>query len=587
MYYYAIVDANNVCTAVQSCAEEMNIANYIAISEEQFLTQSVVGQQFNSDTGLWTEPEHWYYAFLNDRDVVEMVQDWGEQLNSPNAIRIQTLDQSLVGMVYDRTTQTFRNATFKDMALHSTDDINVGTTDECLTTRLNNTYTKAQVDSAIAAAELAGADGASAYQIAVNNGFEGTEAEWLASLQGAPGAQGAQGAQGEPGVAGQDGAPGADGQDGQDGTTVVVGTTTTGEAGTSATVTSTLNAETNTLTLNFTIPRGATGAQGEKGDKGDPFTYSDFTPAQLISLKGAKGDKGDKGDPGDDATVTPADVLAKLITVDGAGSGVDADLLDGKHATEFALAGHSHTGNVLVQQAASPNVKLSLSGTSLETRIYKNASTTDDFGTFIADYDANGERDALVIARNKTLGNKLMLSVTNGDTQDNYYLYGEHHKPTATEVGAIPSTGDVNVDGVLRIKGDQFAYNNGTRIAFGSGVRETYVIGTKLYCNQSWTVASDANLKQNINPVNDDNPDITAADCLNFIDALEVKTYNYIGSAEPCIGVIAQDIEDSPLAKYLVRTTSDGTKAVKVADLVFPLIVAVQALSDYVKKLEK
>lgn len=47
--------------------------------------------------------------------------------------------------------------------------------------------------------------------------------------------------------------------------------------------------------------------KGVKGDKGDPFTYDDFTPEQLASLKGPKGDtgekgadgpKGDKGDPG-------------------------------------------------------------------------------------------------------------------------------------------------------------------------------------------------------------------------------------------------------------------------------------------------
>lgn len=38
--------------------------------------------------------------------------------------------------------------------------------------------------------------------------------------------------------------------------------------------------------------------KGEKGDKGEPFTYADFTPEQLASLKGEKGDKGDKGDKG-------------------------------------------------------------------------------------------------------------------------------------------------------------------------------------------------------------------------------------------------------------------------------------------------
>ena len=50
-----------------------------------------------------------------------------------------------------------------------------------------------------------GDPGESAYQIAVDHGFVGTEEEWLASLHGATGAtgpQGPQGPQGEPGVSG-------------------------------------------------------------------------------------------------------------------------------------------------------------------------------------------------------------------------------------------------------------------------------------------------------------------------------------------------------------------------------------------------
>lgn len=38
---------------------------------------------------------------------------------------------------------------------------------------------------------------------------------------------------------------------------------------------------------------------GTKGDKGDPFTFADFTPEQLASLKGEKGDPGAKGTKGD------------------------------------------------------------------------------------------------------------------------------------------------------------------------------------------------------------------------------------------------------------------------------------------------
>ena len=44
--------------------------------------------------------------------------------------------------------------------------------------------------------------------------------------------------------------------------------------------------------------KGDTGAAGAKGEKGDPFTYEDFTPEQLSSLKGVKGDKGDIGATG-------------------------------------------------------------------------------------------------------------------------------------------------------------------------------------------------------------------------------------------------------------------------------------------------
>jgi len=50
-----------------------------------------------------------------------------------------------------------------------------------------------------------GEDGDSAYEIAVNNGFEGTEQEWLDSLQGPQGEQGPQGPAGEYGTDGQDG----------------------------------------------------------------------------------------------------------------------------------------------------------------------------------------------------------------------------------------------------------------------------------------------------------------------------------------------------------------------------------------------
>ena len=62
-----------------------------------------------------------------------------------------------------------------------------------------------------------GVDGKSAFEIAVENGFVGTEAEWLESLRGKDGAMGPQGEQGPPGLDGQPGRDGMNGSDGRDG----------------------------------------------------------------------------------------------------------------------------------------------------------------------------------------------------------------------------------------------------------------------------------------------------------------------------------------------------------------------------------
>jgi len=102
--------------------------------------------------------------------------------------------------------------------------------------------------------------------------------------------------------------------------TVSVGTTTTGDAGTDASV---VNVGTTTAAiLDFTIPRGDKGEQGNKGDAGDSATInvgetstlSAGSPATVTNsgttqnavfnfgipqgYQGVKGDKGDQGDPG-------------------------------------------------------------------------------------------------------------------------------------------------------------------------------------------------------------------------------------------------------------------------------------------------
>lgn len=125
-----------------------------------------------------------------------------------------------------------------------------------------------------------GLPGKSAYELAVENGFVGTESDWLASLKGSQGPQGEQGIQGErgekgepgeqgpqgiQGVQGPQGIQGPQGEKGETGSagvdgksaTITIGTVTTLDAGSSATVE---NVGTSTDAIfNFGIPKGADG----------------------------------------------------------------------------------------------------------------------------------------------------------------------------------------------------------------------------------------------------------------------------------------------------------------------------------------
>jgi hypothetical protein len=72
-------------------------------------------------------------------------------------------------------------------------------------------------------------------------------------------------------------------------------------------------------------PKGETGATGPQGPKGD---------TGATGPQGPKGDTGATGPAG--SPDTPLQVLGKIKQVDGSGSGLDADLLDGMQANAFA-----------------------------------------------------------------------------------------------------------------------------------------------------------------------------------------------------------------------------------------------------------
>ncbi len=111
-----------------------------------------------------------------------------------------------------------------------------------------------------------GIDGKSAYELAKEQGFTGTESEWLKSLVGPEGPQGKQGlpgADGKQGPAGQPGQPGKDGQNGKDGLTPTFkfGPVVTLPSGSEAKADLTKNDD-GSYTINLSIPAGPKGETG-------------------------------------------------------------------------------------------------------------------------------------------------------------------------------------------------------------------------------------------------------------------------------------------------------------------------------------
>ena len=115
-----------------------------------------------------------------------------------------------------------------------------------------------------------GRDGLSAFEIAVNNGFIGTQEEWLSSLKGSDGVDGKVPIIGESGnwfIGDEDTGQQAQGEAGA-AATVQVGIVKTGEPGTQAVVENV--GTTQAAVLNFVIPRGEKGNPGSSGGGDSP-----------------------------------------------------------------------------------------------------------------------------------------------------------------------------------------------------------------------------------------------------------------------------------------------------------------------------
>lgn len=193
-----------------------------------------------------------------------------------------------------------------------------------------------------------GVDGKSAYEVAVQEGFSGTELEWLDSLVGPQGETGPQGPQGVKGDTGDTGPTGPQGLQGETGPTGPQGPTgATGPQGETGTTGAT----------------GATGPKGDKGDTGDPGP----TSGAVMSMKGpwASGTTYNNGDQ----------VSHKGYIF---GSTVDGNTLEPLGGTWVNSLSYELTDPYILSQAAYNGVAGSITQNTTATLIARLAAVSLD-----------------------------------------------------------------------------------------------------------------------------------------------------------------------------------------------------------------
>lgn len=571
-------------------------ANFSQYFEEQ--------QNPPTDGIMETSTTLYYYAVLDDNDIVT------EVMSSPfpapesytNYIQIDSLDETLVGKKYDRDTQTF-----VDPPIISCDTSNVtyNGTSKLLSEKLN------EMDEDIQANKTA------KHTHSNQTVLDGITAEKVVTWDNAAG-------------------------------------------------TDPVDAYTKVESDARYAPVGASYTKAESDAK--------------YALAGSSG-----------ATMTATEILTAIKNVDGTESGLDADTLDGKHASEFAFSNHSHneyaasshthdgyaasdhthTGYAATNHthdgyassdhthtgyaASSHNHGMS-DITGLESALNGKASSDHTH----SGYAASGHTHTGYAAENHTHNEYAATDHTHtgyaaeNHTHDGYaasnhthteYAESSHSHTMSDVTGTLPiskgGTGASTASEARSALGaaasdhthSNYAASNHTHSGYAasnhthsgyaasdhthsqyslsghshttngsceftgnirtrdvfSAADGTYNLGAYsnrykfVYSSNQLQVPSDERMKENIrNTCN--------AELLKFLKSLNVITYKYKGDKEnkERIGLIAQEMQSANprLAEYFLNTDKEsGMLSLSAADLVFPLISAVQTLAEMVDSL--
>lgn len=317
-----------------------------------------------------------------------------------------------------------------------------------------------------------GPPGLSAYQIAVQDGYVGTEVQWVASLRGATGATGAtgptgvRGPVGATGAAGQRGATGAAGPTGPTGARGLTGTTgPTGPAG-SAGPAGAHGSTGATGARGLTGATGTTGAAGSAGSAGARGAVGPAGPTGPTGVTGATGARGATGATGPTgATGATGTTGARGLTGPAGSTGPQ-----GPQGNPTAVNGK--TGSAITLTAADVGALTQADGDARYTRLTQ--AGRNDLGIYVTPGWGSFWKTKLAAAGT----GKAKIAIVGGSSSQGYYSSNLRTK---------------GWDGLIRTA-LRTGYGNGGSGYYGSSLSATFQASVGVNSTAQAAYASAGNL---------------------------------------------------------------------------------------------
>ena len=304
-----------------------------------------------------------------------------------------------------------------------------------------------------------GIQGLSAYQVAVQHGFEGTEAEWLISLKGEKGETGPKGDKGDTGsglnIKGELDSETELPQEGVSGDAWLISGNLyvyVGENG---------NVESNPKWSNVGSIQGPAGPTGPKGEQGEPGPKGEPGANGAPGVQGPKGDpgeKGEKGDPGSDASVTKQNVEA-VLTGDITSHNHDSRYISKSNTSTYTPTTDYHpaTKKYVDDTVAAVDVTEQISGKADKTYVDSKLDTKVDkvSGKQLSanDYTNDDKTKLAGIAAGAEVNVNADWNAESGDAQI-------LNKPTIITEEQVDQKINAAIGSVYRVKGSVANYNS-------------------------------------------------------------------------------------------------------------------------------